>query len=216
MSDLTLAKIRKMYNNDEFVSLDDVSEWIGQRKDSLKRTLANENYEFVEGEDWQILSPQNVEQKSGSGGHNHENIVVTVETFKELAMLSGTPKGKQVRRHFLTCERERHEYKERYEMFKEAHENQLLVNHRLRKQIRQKQMQAMAAETIRDYYVRVHNSELSPQQYAAMAKECKKRGVDMEYMERGLYFAQHDRPIVDDVINVARIRYEGDRLLDES
>jgi hypothetical protein len=45
-----------------------------------------------------------VKQKS-HGGHNKEQIRLTVDCFKSLGMMAGTDKGTEIRRYFLKCER---------------------------------------------------------------------------------------------------------------
>ena len=230
MTNLSLERVRDLYTGtQELVSLDDVAEWVGKQKGSLKRTLCNPSYAFVEGEDWHIFALQDVKQKSDEkrGGHNAENIVVTIECFKELAMLAGTPKGKQVRRYFLTVERERHAlHKERDSLRKERDSlrkkldvyrdkafRHMTENSRLRKRLKQHGLMSAAAETLRNMYADKYGDELSPQQYAAMARRCRERGAEPACMERGLYFERSDWKIVYEVIEELRARYRNNGLL---
>ena len=58
---------------------------------------------FNEGSDYISLFPQ--KKKKGSGGNNKKDYIVTLDTAKNLAMMSKTPKGKEVRNHFIQIEK---------------------------------------------------------------------------------------------------------------
>lgn len=71
------------------------------RKDSAKRFFMSCG--FVEGVDYRL---HNCVESAPSGGLTHrEDIYLSCECFKQWAMMSGTPKGKEVRMYFLECER---------------------------------------------------------------------------------------------------------------
>jgi hypothetical protein len=71
--------------------------WLGYtRKSNAKDKLVKS---FVEGQDfcrkW---------SKSPDGGRSKQLIMLTINCFKQLAMMAGTEKGASVRRYFLDCE----------------------------------------------------------------------------------------------------------------
>jgi len=43
--------------------------------------------------------------KSPTGGRPAKNIRLTIDGFKMFCMMAGTPKGREVRRYFLECEK---------------------------------------------------------------------------------------------------------------
>lgn len=76
-------------------------QWIGYAsKGKAKRKLVNN---FTEGVDYTITRLVKTKE-DGSFSHYYEEIKTTVPTFKELGMMAGTEKGKQIRQHFLRCE----------------------------------------------------------------------------------------------------------------
>jgi phage anti-repressor protein len=86
-------------SNEDFpVNLDDAWQWLGYaRKDNAKATLLNN---FIENMDFFRSN-----RKTPQGGRPSELILLTIECFKSLAMMSGTDKGREVRRYFLECEK---------------------------------------------------------------------------------------------------------------
>lgn len=85
------------------VNFDDAWKWIGySKKENAKRTLI---VNFSKEIDYKILLLNKEEQKSGSGGHNKEVVVLSRDCFKSLAMMAGTEKGKEVRLYFIQCEK---------------------------------------------------------------------------------------------------------------
>jgi phage anti-repressor protein len=94
-----------IYGNDPtrfVVDLDNVWEWLGfARKDVAKKVLIKN---FEENIDYVVhnLFHKNVEQSFG--GHNKETILMSVNTFKGLTMISNTEKGKQVRLYYSKME----------------------------------------------------------------------------------------------------------------
>jgi phage anti-repressor protein len=86
------------------VNLDDGYVWLGYtRKDSLKEKLVKH---FEEGVDY-IVAPAITGTVAVQGFENprKESIFLTTDTFKELGMLAGTDKGKEVRKYFIKCEK---------------------------------------------------------------------------------------------------------------
>ncbi|MBW4469245.1 MAG: hypothetical protein KME45_03170 [Stenomitos rutilans HA7619-LM2] len=47
-----------------------------------------------------------IESAPGGGSTHSEQIYLTVDCFKSLAMMAGTDRGKEVRQYFLNCERD--------------------------------------------------------------------------------------------------------------
>lgn len=71
--------------------------WIGySKKQSARNKLVNN---FVEGQDF---LPKCI--KNPHGGRSSQSFVLTINCFKQLAMMAGTDKGKSVRNYFLDCE----------------------------------------------------------------------------------------------------------------
>ena len=89
-------------SNEYIIDLDDTWEWMGfLRKDAAKRVLTKN---FENNADFIIknLPTTNVEQH---GGHNKQNILMTINTFKSLCMLSSSKKGKETRKYYLKLEK---------------------------------------------------------------------------------------------------------------
>ena len=61
-----------------------------------------ERYGFVEGQDYTIHKIMNNPE---TGGRPVIEYRLTLDMGKEIAMVEGNPKGQQVRRHFLDCEK---------------------------------------------------------------------------------------------------------------
>lgn len=80
------------------VDFDEAWVWLGYstKQKALRKLAAN----FEEGEDF--LTKR---LKTSTGGRPSELIILSVECFKSLGMMAGTEKGKQIRKHFIECER---------------------------------------------------------------------------------------------------------------
>lgn len=94
------------------VNFDDVWQWIGfSRKDSGKRLVLKH---LENGVDYiRIRKPllhNGVEQTSGSGGHNKETLMMTVNAFKDLCLRADTERAKQVRQYYRKMESIVHKY----------------------------------------------------------------------------------------------------------
>jgi anti-repressor protein len=84
------------------IDFDDAWKWIGY---STKQKARNKLFHNFEPEiDYTVLLNQ-MGKQTGRGGHNREQIRLTIDCFKSLAMMAGTSKGKEVRQYFLKCER---------------------------------------------------------------------------------------------------------------
>lgn len=75
-------------------------QWLGySNKGNAKRFLVKN---FVENEDYRVIR---IEKSASGGGLTHrEDIYLTANCLKEMGMMSGTTKGKEVRNYFLQCE----------------------------------------------------------------------------------------------------------------
>lgn len=90
-------------SSDRFpVDFDTAWQWLGyHRKDAAKEKLTR-NFErgFDYSVDWRSVAHSN-----GYRASRTEIIMLSTDCFKQLGMMAGTEKGKQVRRYFLECER---------------------------------------------------------------------------------------------------------------
>jgi anti-repressor protein len=66
-----------------------------------KRMLS---YGFEEGTDYQAVSVF-LHHENGTGGTTKKDYALTIDTAKEISMLQRTEKGKQARRYFIECEK---------------------------------------------------------------------------------------------------------------
>lgn len=98
------------YDKNAFlIDLEQVWEWIGfSRIDPAVRLLKNQ---FTEGKDYKILLHCSVEQK-GRGGHNAENIFLTVNCFKKLCLKARTNKADQIHDYYIKLEETLYEFLE--------------------------------------------------------------------------------------------------------
>lgn len=89
-------------NKDYVVNMDNIWKWLGfQRKGKCKELLQKKfNYN-----EYKVLLPQVEKQKkSGSGGHNKEQIMMTVNTFKKLCLISQTSQASRIHDYFIKLE----------------------------------------------------------------------------------------------------------------
>jgi phage anti-repressor protein len=92
---------------DFIIDLNDVWKWIGfTRKDSAKKLL--EKY-FIEKKDYKILlrqmAEQDLENKKEHGGHNKEQIMLTVDTFKKFCLKANTKKSDEIHNYYIKLEK---------------------------------------------------------------------------------------------------------------
>ena len=94
--------------NDFVIDLDDVWKWLGfNQKYNAKRTLEKH---FTIDNDYKILLNQQVKQKKEQhGGHNREQIMLNVKTFKLLCIKAGTKKADEIHEYFVKLEELMHE-----------------------------------------------------------------------------------------------------------
>ena len=105
--ELALSIVR---SDDAFpVPFDDAWKWIGYfKKQEAKNRLLRHFEKGLDFEDFTQVPQNSTEQASqpNLGGRPAENIMLSTDCFKSLAMMAGTAKGKEVRRYFLDCERQ--------------------------------------------------------------------------------------------------------------
>jgi phage anti-repressor protein len=91
--------------NDYPINLENVFKMIGfANKENAKRTLKNN---FTKDEDYKTLLVRKDEQKHTDetrGGHNQEDVMLNIDTFKNLCMLAKTDKGKEIRKYYVKLE----------------------------------------------------------------------------------------------------------------
>ena len=86
-----------------YISLEDVSKWINQKKGNIKRTLIKN---FSKNVDYTLKKV--VER----GGKPKEIILLKSSTFKKLCMMLNNKKAKEVREYFLKVEETLNQYKD--------------------------------------------------------------------------------------------------------
>jgi phage anti-repressor protein len=90
--------------NDYPINLEHVFKMIGfANKGNAMKTIKSN---FTEGEDYKTLLFRRDEQKKDEnrGGHNKEDIMLNVDTFKNLCMLAKTDRGKAIRKYYVKLE----------------------------------------------------------------------------------------------------------------
>lgn len=107
--DFTQELADELYGSDEQfpVDLDLAWKWLEySRKDACERALLNPKWMFTEGEDFN--SHNSVEVRNEGDRQVSRTVtkyLLSVDCFKELAMVTGTDAGKKVRRYFLNSEK---------------------------------------------------------------------------------------------------------------
>ncbi|NBU33736.1 hypothetical protein EB118_06120 [bacterium] len=87
---------------DFVIDMDNVWEWLGfSQKGHCKRAIMKH---FKNDADYKVALSTPARRKN-EGGFNKETVLLTVDTFKELCMLSGTDKSKEIRKYFLQMEK---------------------------------------------------------------------------------------------------------------
>jgi phage anti-repressor protein len=113
--------------NDYPINLDTLVKLVGfAHKKNAKTTLENN---FIKDEDYKILlTPKGKQKKDNRGGHNNEQVMLNVDTFKNMCMLVKTEKSKQIRKYYVKLENIYNKIiKEEIEENKKQLENQKLL-----------------------------------------------------------------------------------------
>jgi len=111
------------------INLENIYKMIGfATKANAKRTLKNN---FIEGEDYTIskkdLSPGNTIIRRDDGKFSDEEVLLNVDTFKNLCMITKTEKSKKIRKYYIKLEglfnelvnQQRKEYEEKINLLEE-------------------------------------------------------------------------------------------------
>jgi len=110
---------KESYNESDIViNFDHVVKWLDVRKNHLKEVLVKH---FEEGFDYTSEKKQKV-QINSTGRTTYYEILITPNCFKELCMVSQTPKAKEVRKYFIEMEKlvKRYYEKMKESMYKEV------------------------------------------------------------------------------------------------
>ena len=87
------------------INLENVFKMIGfANKGNAMKTIKSN---FTVDEDYKtLLFPMEKQKPTGEtrGGHNHETIMLNIDTFKNLCMLAKTQQGKEIRRYYVKLE----------------------------------------------------------------------------------------------------------------
>ena len=121
--------------NDYPINLEDVFKMIGfANKGNAKRTLENN---FTKDEDYKVVilrTEKNLNIKD-LGGRPDENIMLNIDTFKNLCMIAKTESGKEIRRYYVKLENIYNE------IIKEEIEQQKVLLENNKKELQQTQQQ---------------------------------------------------------------------------
>ena len=92
---------------DFVIDLDKIWQWMEfSKKDKAKRLLEKS---FILNKDYIILSPPKGGQNSGSGGHNKEIIMLTINAFKSFCLKADTKKADEIHEYYMKLETMLHE-----------------------------------------------------------------------------------------------------------
>ena len=95
---------------DFVVDLDGSREWLGfSTKANAKKAVVKH---LKEGTHFKVLLIQ-VDEQNGRGGHNKEQVLLTVHGFKQLCMAANTDKARKVRDYYIAMEEVMFEYTKR-------------------------------------------------------------------------------------------------------
>ena len=89
---------------DYIVNLEHVFKMIGfANKENAKRTLKNN---FTKDEDYKTVLVRTDENLNGKdlGGRPTEDVMLNIDTFKNLCMLAKTKRGKEIRKYYVKME----------------------------------------------------------------------------------------------------------------
>ena len=92
-------------NNDFIINIEIIVKWLNSKKGKIKETLVNSYHLNI---DYKI-SKQILNQKISKS--NKETILLTLDCFKRLCLLSKTKKGEEVRTYFIELEKLINNYK---------------------------------------------------------------------------------------------------------
>ena len=140
--------------NDYPINLEDVFKMIGfANKGNAKRTLENN---FTKDEDYKVVilrTEKNLNIKD-LGGRPDENIMLNIDTFKNLCMIAKTESGKEIRKYYVKLENIYNE------IIKEEIEQQKVLLENNKKELQQTQQQLKKE--------RIHKNQILRRKYYDM------------------------------------------------
>ena len=117
------------------INLEHVYKMIGfANKGNAMKTIKSN---FTENEDYTTLLFHTEKQKKDEarGGHNKEDIMLNIDTFKNLCMIAKTPQGKQIRKYYMKLENIHNK------IIKEEIEEQKSIQEQMKKQLEEKEQE---------------------------------------------------------------------------
>jgi phage anti-repressor protein/predicted GIY-YIG superfamily endonuclease len=104
----SLMDYRDYESNEKIVDLDKVIKWLNINKAMAKKTLMKSYRKNIDYVIKKVIKPK----KSGSGGHNAEQILLTIRCFKKFCQLTRSKHGDDVRNYFIDVEYTLNKYKD--------------------------------------------------------------------------------------------------------
>jgi phage anti-repressor protein len=101
ISDFYVIAKEEYSENEIIINFDKICNWLNVQKGHLKEILIKH---FEENYDYTIEKKQK-KQKNSTGRTTYHEILITPNCFKELCMISLTPKAKEVRKYFIEMEK---------------------------------------------------------------------------------------------------------------
>lgn len=89
---------------DFVINLDDVWRWLGFNKKHNAKFLLEK--QFMVNIDYKIFAPEpsGAKKDETRGGHNKENIMLNIETFKKFCLKAGTKKADEIHDYYIKLE----------------------------------------------------------------------------------------------------------------
>jgi phage anti-repressor protein len=118
--------------NDYPINLEDVFKMVGfANKGNAMKTIKSN---FTEGEDYKVALFR-MEKRKNEGGFNKEEVMLNIDTFKNLCMLAKTKKGKEIRKYYVKMENIynqiiKEEIEEKNELLQEQQKKIELLEHK--------------------------------------------------------------------------------------
>ena len=100
-----ITNYKEINNNEMTIDLNDVVKWLVIQKHGAKKTLKKS---YIKDVDYKIIKNN---KTKGSGGHNKETILLTINCFKKFCQLTKSIKGNEVREYFINVEGLLNKYK---------------------------------------------------------------------------------------------------------
>jgi phage anti-repressor protein len=89
---------------DFVIDLDNVWQWLGFSQKVNAKCVLEKN--FIKNSDYKIFAPEVAgAKKDGSGGHNKEIIMLTINAFKRFCLKAGTKKADEIHEYYIKMEK---------------------------------------------------------------------------------------------------------------